>query len=243
MIEDASDDSVSRRLRAAASRHRRRRGVFAERGEAGPSESTRSYRSIVRANVFTVFNVILAFFGAVTLLFGSWQDALFLAILIANSGIGIVQEIRAKDALDRLTALVAPTATVLRDGQAQRLPREQVVEGDLVVLQPGDQLIGDGVLETSEGLLLDESILSGESEAVAHEPGDELHSGSFVAEGAGRYVVNAVGPASYAARVTGEAREFRHPRSPLEHAMNRLLYALVWRWCLNSRASPVMRAA
>ncbi len=89
---------------------------LAERAEAGPSESMRSYRSIVRANVFTVFNVILAFFGAITLVFGSWQDALFLAILIANSGIGIVQEIRAKDALDRLTALVAPTATVLRDG-------------------------------------------------------------------------------------------------------------------------------
>ncbi|MGZ4334618.1 MAG: HAD-IC family P-type ATPase [Gaiellaceae bacterium] len=194
---------------------------------AEPSGSTRSHASIVRANVLTVFNLILAFFGAITLIFGSWQDALFLGILVANTLVGIVQEIRAKNALDRLSALVAPTATVLRDGHALRLPREEIVEGDLVALEPGDQLIGDGRVESSAGLLLDESILSGESEAVRHGPGDELHSGSFVAEGSGRYTLTAVGAASYAERVTGEARRFRHPRSPLERAMNRLLYALV----------------
>ncbi|HSB38771.1 MAG TPA: HAD-IC family P-type ATPase [Gaiellaceae bacterium] len=200
---------------------------LAARPPTEPTRSTRSYGSIVRANVFTVFNAILAFFGALTLAFGSWQDALFLGILVANSSIGIVQEVRAKRALDRLSALVAPTATVLREGPPQRLPREQVVEGDLVVLQPGDQLIGDGRLESSEGLLLDESILSGESEPVRHRPGDELRSGSFVVEGAGRYTLTAVGAESYAERVTGEARRFRHPRSPLERAMNGLLYALV----------------
>ena len=200
---------------------------LAERPPVEPEASTRSYRSIVRANLLTVFNVILAFFGAITLAFGSWQDALFLGILVANASIGIAQEMRAKRALDRLSALVAPTATVLRGGQAERLPREEIVEGDLVVLQAGDQLIGDGRLESGDGLLLDESILTGESEAVRHAAGDELHSGSFVAEGAGRYVLTAVGPASYAERVTGEARAFRHPRSPLERAMNRLLYALV----------------
>jgi magnesium-transporting ATPase (P-type) len=200
---------------------------LAARGPAEPSGSTRSYTSIVRANVFTVFNVILAFFGGLTLAFGSWQDALFLGIVVSNSLVGIVQEVRAKRALDRLSALVAPTATVLRDGQTQPLPREEVVEGDLVLLQPGDQLIGDGELESSEGLLLDESILSGESEAVRRAPGDELRSGSFVVEGTARYTITAIGAASYAERVTGEAREFRHPRSPLERAMNRLLYALV----------------
>ena len=76
--------------------------------------------------------------------FGSWQDALFLGVLVSNSLIGIVQEVRAKRALDRLSALVAPTATVLRDGEPRRLPREDVVVGDLVALEPGDQLVADG---------------------------------------------------------------------------------------------------
>jgi len=198
-----------------------------QRGPLEASASSRSYASIVRANVLTVFNLILAVFGALMLSFGSWQDALFLGVLVANSTIGIVQEVRAKHALDRLSALVVPTATVVRDGEARRLPREEVVAGDLVELQPGDQLVADGQLEASEGLLLDESILTGESESVAHSVGDALRSGSFVAEGTGRYTVTAVGKDSYAARVTGQARAFRHPRSPLERAMNRLLYVLV----------------
>ena len=200
------------------------------RADRGPIESvgtSRSYNSILRANIFTVFNLILTFFGVVTLAFGSWQDALFIGILVANTGIGIVQEVRAKLALDRLSALVVPTATVFRDGQPVKLGRDDVVEGDLVVLQPGDQLVADGRLESGEGLQLDESILSGESRTVHHASGDELRSGSFVVEGTGRYTVTAVGPQSYAARVTGEARKFRHPRSPLERTMNRLLYVLV----------------
>jgi P-type E1-E2 ATPase len=198
-----------------------------QRGSLGKAESSRSYASIVRANVLTVFNLILAVAGALMLSFGSWQDALFLGVLVSNSLIGIVQEVRAKRALDRLSALVVPTATVLRDGAPARLPREDVVVGDLVALEPGDQLVADGRVAQSEGLLLDESILTGESESVPRAPGDELRSGSFVAEGTGRYEVTAVGAASYAARVTGQARAFRHPRSPLERAMNRLLYLLV----------------
>jgi len=198
-----------------------------ERGPLDTGSSSRSYASIVRANVFTVFNLILAVFGGLMLAFGSWQDALFLGVLVANSTIGIVQEVRAKRALDRLSALVVPTATVLRDGEPRPLAREDVVVGDLVLLQPGDQLVADGQADASEGLLLDESILTGESDPVPRAAGDELRSGSFVAEGTGRYTVAAVGAASYAARITGQARAFRHPRSPLERAMNRLLYVLV----------------
>jgi cation-transporting P-type ATPase E len=200
---------------------------LAARGHVRKPRSSRSYWSIIRANVFTVFNAILAFFGAVTLMFGSWQDALFLGILVANTLIGIIQEVRAKRALDRLSALITPTANVVRDGEPRRLARDAVVEGDVVVLAPGDQLIADGRLESSEGLLLDESVLSGESDPVPHSTGDDLRSGSYVAEGAGRYTLTAVGSGSYAERVTGEAQRFRHPRTPLEQAMNRLLYTLV----------------
>ncbi len=200
---------------------------LSERGPLETLRTSRSYASIIRANVFTVFNLILAFFGTVTLTYGSWQDALFLGILVVNTLIGTVQEVRAKLALDRLSALVMPNAVVFRDGKPTRLPREEIVEGDLVLLQPGDQLIADGTVESSEGLQLDESILTGESRTVHRASGDELHSGSFVAEGTARYRISAIGNESYAAQITGKARRFRHPRSPLEKTMNRLLYILV----------------
>ncbi len=194
---------------------------------AAPQQTSRSYSSIVVANVFTVFNLILLVFGAVTLAFGEAQDALFLAILVANSVIGIAQEVRAKWTLDRLAALVAPTATVLRDGKPRRVRVASVVEGDVVLLEPGDQVVGDGQLRRSDGLAFDESILTGESAAVPRAVGEEVRSGSFAVEGAGAYVVTAVGDKSYAARLAGEAREFRHPRSPLELSINRLLFVLV----------------
>jgi magnesium-transporting ATPase (P-type) len=175
----------------------------------------------------TVFNLILAVFGALTLAFGDWRDALFLGVLVGNSAIGITQEVRAKRALDRLAALVAPTATVVRDGELEHLGVADVVTGDLVRVEAGDQLVADGRLEEASGLRLDESILTGEFEAVARGPGEEVRSGSFAVEGAGAYVVTAVGAESYAERIAGEARAFRHPRSPLERALNRLLVILV----------------
>ena len=162
-----------------------------------------------------------------TLAFADWRDALFLGILVANTAIGIGQETRAKQALDRLAALVAPTASVVRDRTVRRLHVDEVVPGDLVRVEAGDQVVADGVVTAADGLELDESILSGESAAVPRGAGERLRSGSFVAEGAGSYVVEAVGAASYAERVAGEARAFRHPRSPLELALNRLLLVLV----------------
>ena len=200
---------------------------LAERGPAGPTSASRSVGSIVRANTLTVFNAILVAFGVLTLAFADWRDALFLFILVANSAIGIVQELRAKRSLDRLAALVAPVARVVRDGKARELRVEDVVVGDLVELRAGDQVVADGPVEEARGLLLDESILTGESRPVARAAGEEVRSGSFAVEGSGAYMVTAVGAESYAERIAGEAREFRHPRSPLERSLNRLLIVLV----------------
>jgi cation-transporting ATPase E len=198
-----------------------------ERGPLGSPGSSRSYASIVRANTLTVFNLILAVFGVLTLVFGDWRDALFLGILVANTAIGITQEVRAKRTLDRLALLVAPRATVVREGERHAVGAEQLVVGDLVLVAAGDQLVADGRVVRANELRLDESILTGESEAVARGPGDEVRSGAFVVEGSGACEVIAVGGDSYAQRLLGEARAFRHPRSPLEQAVNRLLLALV----------------
>jgi cation-transporting P-type ATPase E len=198
---------------------------LAERPPIEP-QGSRSVASIVRANALTLFNVLLVGFGILELAFGDIRDALFLAILVANTGIGILQELRAKRSLDRLSALVAPTATVIRSGAPEGVPVEGVVDGDLVRLGPGDQVVADATLRTADDLTLDESVLSGESRPVRRTAGDAVRSGSFVVEGTGTAVVTATGEESYAGRLAGEAREFRHPRSPLEQALDRLLLVL-----------------
>ncbi|MEZ0293921.1 MAG: HAD-IC family P-type ATPase [Solirubrobacteraceae bacterium] len=197
------------------------------RGSQHVERSSRSYRSIAIANTFTIFNLILAVFGAATIIFGNPRDALFLGILFANIAIGTFQEIRAKRALDKLAALVAPTATVVRDGVPRTVPIGEVVAGDVVRVAGGDQVVADGTLLQSEGLALDESNLTGESEPVLRATGQDVLSGSFAVEGAGAYEATAVGADSRAARLAATARAFRHPRSPLEKAMDRLLIILV----------------
>jgi cation-transporting P-type ATPase E len=206
-----TDEEARRRLAARGSEHH---------------ETGRSYASIVRANVLTVFNAILLGFGAVTLIFGDARDALFLAIIIANAAVGITQEVKAKRALDRLSLLVAPKARVRRGGAVRDVGVDEVVVDDVVLLEPGDQVVADGRLLSAADLRVDESILTGESEPAARGAGEELRSGAFVSEGTGAYEVTATGSDSFAARLTGEARSFRHPRSALEQAINRLLYVL-----------------
>jgi cation-transporting P-type ATPase E len=135
--------------------------------------------------------------------------------------------VRAKRTLDRLAALVAPTAVVVGDGVDETVAPDELVVGDLVRVKAGDQIVADGNVVESQLLMLDESILTGESEPVARVSGQEVRSGAFAVEGAGTFEVSAVGSDSYAEKITGEARSFRHPRSPLERALNRLLLFLV----------------
>ena len=131
-----------------------------ERGETRGRHSSRSYRSIFLANALTIPNAVLVVFGVLTIVFDSWKDALFLAVVVANIAIGTFQEIRSKRALDQLAALVAPEAVVVRDGTDVQVQVEEVVVGDLVRLAPGDQVVADGRLVSADGLALDEANLS-----------------------------------------------------------------------------------
>jgi cation-transporting P-type ATPase E len=197
------------------------------RGELPRQRSSRSYASIVRANTLNIPNGILLFFGVLTIAFGAWQDALFLGILVANIAIGSFQEIRSKRALDRLAGLVAPSAVVVRDGAERQVPIEQVAVGDLVRLAAGDQVVADGTVVSADGLALDEANLTGESEPAVRRRGEPVWSGSFAVEGAAFFEATAVGPESRASRLSATARAFRHPRSPLERANDRLLLVLL----------------
>jgi cation-transporting P-type ATPase E len=190
-----------------------------------PETSSRSTASIIAGNVFTLFNAIIAVFFVLDLGLGLYADSLFGLIAVINSYIGIRQELKAKATLDELAVLVAPQAKAVRDGQVVELLATEVVPGDLVAIGPGDQLVADGEVTSSRGLTVDESMLTGEADGIRKEAHDRVLSGSFVIAGSGYYVVDAVREQSYAGRLAGEARTFRHPPSPLQEEVNRVIVA------------------
>ena len=193
----------------------------------GPAEppTSRSVASIVAGNVFTLFNAILGTFFVVMLALGLFADALFGLIAVINSAIGIRQELKAKETLDQLALLVAPKARAVRDAQIVELRGDEVVPGDVIRVEPGDQLVADGVVVSARGLTMDESILTGESDGIRKHEGDRLLSGAYCLAGSGYYEVDAVREQSHAEQIAGEARTFRHPPSPLQLEVNRLLSA------------------
>src|SRR5262245_11949718 len=157
-----------------------------------PETSSRSVSSIVAGNVFTLFNAIIGGFFVLILSLGLFADAIFGLIAIVNSYIGIRQELKAKRTLDELAVLVAPQAKVLRDGRQVELRAEEVVPGDVIAVEPGDQLVADGAILASRGLTVDESLLTGEADGVRKTAGDRVLSGSFSLLGSGSYLVDAV---------------------------------------------------
>ncbi len=190
--------------------------------------TSRSVRDIVRANVLTRFNAILGLLFVAVLVVGAPGDALFGAVMVANSLIGIGQEVRAKRTLDRLAVLVAPQAAVRRAEGERVLPVSDIVLDDLVRLRRGDQVPVDGTVVETEGLEVDESLLTGEADPVPKQAGDRVLSASIVVAGAGTFVATAVGAQTYAHRLAAETKRFRPARSELVDGINRLLGYLSW---------------
>ena len=193
-----------------------------------PDASSRSVSSIVAGNVFTLFNAIIGVFFVLILSLGLFADAVFGFIAIVNSYIGIRQELNAKKTLDELAVLVAPHAKAIRDGETVSLRAEEIVPGDLIAIEPGDQLVADGEMVSSRGLTVDESLLTGEADGIRKNVGERVLSGSFAISGSGRYLVDAVREESYAGKLAGEAKTFRHPPSPLQGEVNRVIVACTW---------------
>jgi P-type E1-E2 ATPase len=193
-----------------------------------PETSSRSVSSIVAGNVFTLFNAVIGAFFVLDLGLGLYADSLFGAIAVINSYIGIRQELKAKNTLDELAVLVAPHAKVVRDGAVLSLLAEEIVPGDVIGVEPGDQLVADGEVIRTRGMTLDESMLTGEADGVRKGLGERALSGSFCISGSGYYTVDAVREESYAGRLAGEARAFRHPPSPLQGEVNRVIVACMY---------------
>jgi cation-transporting ATPase E len=190
--------------------------------------TSRSLTEILRANIFTRFNFILGTLLVAILAVGQLQDALFGIVLVSNSLIGIVQEVRAKRTLDQLAVLSAPRARVVRDSSVRDVAVEEIVLDDIVDVRTGDQLVADGVVRTSTGMQVDESLLTGESEPVDKAPGSQVLSGSFVVSGSGRYQASAVGADAYARKLASEARRFKLTHSELVAGINQMLRYVIW---------------
>jgi cation-transporting P-type ATPase E len=195
---------------------------------AVPPAPGRSLAQILRANVLTRFNAILGVLFVVVLVIGPPQDALFGAVLVVNTVIGVAQELRAKRALDRLAILTAGRARAVRDGAVTEIPLDRIVLDDVLELGRGDQVPVDGTVLGADGLELDEALLTGEAEPVRKQPGDTILSGSAVVAGAGLIRADRVGGDAYAARLRAQARRFSLIRSELQQGTNQILRLVTW---------------
>ena len=189
---------------------------------ADENPNTRTYKQIVRENTLTFFNFLNLVLLVLVLLVGSYKNAFFVCIIIINTLIGIAQEIRAKKTIDKLAILTARKSVVIREGQKWTVPTEELVLDDVVCLKTGDQVPADArILEG--GLEVNESLLTGESDNLPKNEGDELFSGSFVTSGEACCQIIHVGKDNYAAQITSEAKEFKRHNSELKNSLNAIL--------------------
>ena len=188
-----------------------------------PTRAARSVSEIVRGNVFTRINAILGVLLIIVLSTGSVINGAFGLLIVANSAIGIIQELRAKQTLDRL-AIVGQAKPLVRrqSGTQPRLPSEVVLD-DVIELGPGDQIVVDGEILEEANLEVDESLLTGEADPIAKDAGDAVMSGSFVVAGTGAYRATKVGREAYAAKLAEEASKFTLVRSELRSGINKIL--------------------
>ncbi|MGW4908698.1 HAD-IC family P-type ATPase [Streptomyces sp. NPDC004270] len=193
-----------------------------------PVRSSRSFGEIVRANVFTRFNAIIGVLWVIMLVVAPIQDSLFGFVILANTGIGIVQEWRAKKTLDSLAVIGEARPTVRRDGAAVAVGTSEIVLDDLIEIGPGDKIVVDGVCAEADGLEIDESLLTGEADPVVKHRGDQVMSGSFVVAGGGAFAATRVGREAYAAQLAEEASRFTLVHSELRSGISTILKYVTW---------------
>ncbi len=193
-----------------------------------PTRASRSVSEIVRANVFTRINAILGVLLIIVLSTGSLINGMFGLLIIANSGIGIIQELRAKKTLDNLAIVGQAKPMVRRQSRTEPLPPNEVVLDDVIELGPGDQVVVDGDVIEAANLEIDESLLTGEADSIAKHAGDVVMSGSFVVAGSGAYRATKVGREAYAARLAEEASKFTLVKSELRTGINKILQFITY---------------
>ena len=183
----------------------------------------KSVGQIVRAHTLTYFNLLNLFFAVVIIATGQIKNVLFVGVVIANSGIGIIQELRVKKLIDQLSVVTAQRAKVFRNSRLVEIPVDKIVLGDICRIEPGDQLVTDGVVISSDGLEVNESMLTGEAKPVRKKKGDPLLSGSFIVAGTGAMKVNAVGDNTYASELVEKAQTKKRAKSEMQDTIKAII--------------------
>lgn len=194
-----------------------------ERGETNAYKArvSRTYWDIVRDNVFNLFNIVLFTLLFIVLLLRDYGTVFFAGISVfMNSIVGTVQESHAKRRLDKLATLTLQKATVLRNGKTEDIPMSEVVLDDLLLLEPGTKAVVDGVVLECDSLEMDESLLTGESDAVFKEIGAEIYSGSFCTAGTGLMRATRVGADSNINKLSEVAKEYKTVRTPTQKRLD-----------------------
>lgn len=191
-------------------------------------QSSRTYTQILRENVFSFINGVFFLIALVLIGLGRWEDSITVALMIAGgSSINLFQELRAKRQLDRIALLTRPTVSVIRDSQRQRIAPDEIVLGDLLLIEPGDQLVVDGTVVGDGRADIDESLLTGETNLIPKQAGDEVHSGSYGVRGRLIFEATKVGLDTLASRLTSGAKAFLRMYTPLQREINLFIQVLV----------------
>ena len=199
-----------------------------EGGNVIPSTGGRSLWDIIRRNLFTFINITLILIGVVLIVMGKPRDALLASgLAVVNGLVGVFQEARAKRRLDQIALLNRTQASVVRDGALIQTDPSQIVRGDVLRIQPGDQVFADGTMLANSSTQMDESLLTGEADPVPKTTGDTVSSGSFCLTGSGWYRADEVGAESTAAQLTASARAYRVPLTPLQVQVNLIVRLLL----------------
>ncbi|MCU1645622.1 MAG: ctpE [Nocardia sp.] len=220
----AQDEKPAIGLTSSEVEQRRRDGLTND----VPERASRSVRDIVKANIFTRINALLGVLFILVIATGSVIDGMFGLLIIANSGIGIIQELRAKKTLDELAIVGQAQPVVRREGRTQAVAPQEIVLDDIIELGPGDQIVVDGEAVECELLEVDESLLTGEADPIDKTIGAQIMSGSFVVSGSGAYRATKVGKDAYAAKLADEASKFTLVKSELRSGIDTILRVITY---------------
>lgn len=205
-------------------------------GHNAPIQTSRTYLEIVRTNLFTFINIVFFFISLILAVLGRWEDIVIALVILLNVVVNIFQEVKAKQKLDRITLLTRPKAIVIRDGEQQLIDPSGIVLGDVLVTNPGDQIVVDGSVVGNGKMNVDESLLTGESDLMPKQAGDPVYSGSYCISGAACYVAEKVGKDSLANQLTAGAKAHRQAITPLQKEINLivriLLVIMIFLWLL-----------
>ncbi|AOR24793.1 HAD-IC family P-type ATPase [Clostridium taeniosporum] len=193
-----------------------------------PKAPSRTLWQIIRANLFTSFNAINIILAIVVIIAGSPKNSIFAGVILVNTLIGIVQELKAKKTLEKLSVISEAYANVLRNGEIKKISLEKIVLDDILYLDTGSQILADCEVISSEELEVDESMLTGESDSIIKYSNDKLFSGSFVVAGEAYAKVTSVGKETYASKLAEEAKKFKLINSELQKSINKIFKVIIW---------------